>query len=178
MNDVRVTESIQLGNIRALLPWTNSQNSDTLPLMKWMYVFFALLAGATMPLQAGINLRLRHALGDPVMAALISFAVGTMALAAYGVAMRPIPTLAMAASAPWWAWIGGLLGAFFVSATIVLAGELGATTTMAWLLAGQFVAALILDHYGLVSFNVHAVSWPRICGVILLIVGAFLVNKY
>lgn len=146
--------------------------------MKWMFVFLALVAGATMPVQAGINLRLRHALGDPVWAALISFGVGTLALLVYGVATRPIPTLGMAATAPAWAWTGGACGAFFVTVTILLAGEIGATTTMAWLLAGQFTAALLLDHFGLISFDVHTVSPLRILGVVLLIVGATLVNKY
>lgn len=151
---------------------------DTLRLMKWIFVLFALVAGATMPVQAGINLRLRQALGDPVWAAFISFAVGTIALAAYGLTTRPLPTMGMAATAPWWAWTGGLCGAFFVTVTILLAGQIGATTTMAWLLAGQFIAALILDHFGLISFDVHAISLPRILGVCLLIAGAVLVNKY
>ncbi|MGL1861178.1 MAG: DMT family transporter [Pseudodesulfovibrio sp.] len=146
--------------------------------MKWIYVLFALVAGASMPLQAGINLKLRHSLGDPIMAALVSFAVGTLVLTVYGLSMRPIPSMAMVASAPWWAWCGGLLGAFFVSATIILAGHLGATTTMAWLLAGQFTFALVLDHYGLVSFDVHEISWPRILGVLLLFAGAYLVKEY
>lgn len=146
--------------------------------MKWIFLLFALLAGATMPLQAGINLRLRHFLGDPVLAALVSFAVGTLALAVYGLSTRPLPSAEMVAGAPWWAWLGGLLGAFFVSATIILAGELGATTTMAWLLAGQFTFALVLDHYGLISFAVREVSPLRILGVALLVVGAYLVKKY
>lgn len=144
-----------------------------------MYIILALLAGAILPLQAGINLRLRHAIGEPVLASLVSFAVGTAALIVYVLAARmPMPTGPMIVSAPWWAWIGGALGAFFVFASIVLAGQLGAATTMAWLLAGQFMAALLLDHYGLVSFDVHEISWPRILGVVLLIVGAVLVNKY
>ena len=147
--------------------------------MKWIFIFLALVAGALMPLQAGINLRLRTALGDPIWATMASFAVGTVILVFYALVSRfPVPTLSMAATAPWWAWTGGALGAFFVFATIVLAGELGAATTMAWLLAGQFLAALILDHYGLVSFQVHQISWPRLLGVALLIVGAVLVNKY
>lgn len=146
--------------------------------MKWMYVFLALAAGATMPVQAGINLRLKHALGDPVFAALVSFSVGTAALAVYSLAMRPMPTAAMAASAPWWAWLGGLCGAFFVSVSIVLAANLGAATSMAWLLTGQFLAAVLLDHYGLIAFQVHEVSVPRLIGVALLVIGAVLVNKY
>lgn len=146
--------------------------------MKWIFVILALAAGATMPVQAGINLRLRQALGDPVFAALVSFSVGTAALAVYSFAMRPVPTAAMAASAPWWAWTGGLLGAFFVSVSIVLAANLGAATSMAWLLTGQFLAALVLDHYGLIAFQVHEISLPRIIGVVLLVIGAVLVNKY
>ena len=67
---------------------------------------------------------------------------------------------------------------FFVFSTIVLAGQLGAATMMAWLVAGQFLAALLLDHYGLISYHVHPVSWPRLLGVVLLVVGAVLVNKY
>ncbi|MDC0336473.1 DMT family transporter, partial [Pseudodesulfovibrio sp.] len=38
--------------------------------------------------------------------------------------------------------------------------------------------ALVLDHFGLVSFNVHEISIPRIIGVTMLVAGAYLVNKY
>jgi len=146
--------------------------------MKWFFVILALLAGATMPIQAGVNLRLKQALGDPVFAALISFAVGTAALAVYAFLMRPTPTAAMASTAPWWAWTGGLYGAFFVSVIVVLAAQLGATTTMAWLLAGQFMVAIFLDHFGLISFEVHTLSWQRVFGVVMVILGANLVNRY
>lgn len=178
MGGALVTTYRQFGAIRARLAWTMEENRGILPGMKWIYVFFALLAGVTMPVQAGINLRLRESLADPVFAAFISFGVGTVVLGIYGFALRPVPTLGMAASAPWWAWTGGALGAFFVFSTIVLAGQLGAATTMAWLLAGQFLAALILDHFGLISYDVHQITWPRVLGVALLIVGAVLINKY
>lgn len=159
-------------------PWTNRPKPDIVATMKWLFIILGLIAGATMPLQAGVNLRLRHALDDPIWAALISFTVGTAALAFYCIASRPLPTAVMAASAPWWAWLGGLLGAFFVSMTIVLAANLGATATMALLLAGQFTAALLLDHYGLIGFDVHTVNWQRLVGVALLIAGALMVNRY
>ena len=146
--------------------------------MKWMYIIFGLVAGMTMPIQAGVNLRLRESLGDPVFAALVSFAVGAVVLGVYGFSLRPVPTMGMASSAPWWSWTGGAIGAFFVFAIIVLAGKLGATSSMAWLLAGQFLAALVLDHFGLVGYAVHSVSWPRVAGVAFLIVGALLINKY
>lgn len=153
-------------------------NRFILRLMKWLFVILALLAGATMPLQAGVNLRLKQALTDPAWASLVSFAVGTIALAVYCFAAKPMPTMVMATGAPWWAWLGGLFGAFFVTVVIVLAQTLGATTSMAWLLAGQFLTAMVLDHFGLISFDVHEVSLPRIIGVALVVIGAVLVNKY
>jgi len=165
--------------IDSQLPWTNSRNSGILPSMKWIFVLFALVAGAAMPLQAGINLRLKTALGDPTWAATVSFAVGTLLLFAYALVSRtPTPTMGMAATAPWWAWTGGLFGAFIVFSLIILAANLSAATMMAWILAGQFLAALILDHFGLLGFEVHQITWPRVLGVALLIAGALLVNKY
>ncbi|MBI9081198.1 MAG: DMT family transporter [Pseudodesulfovibrio sp.] len=147
--------------------------------MKWIFILFALAAGAVMPIQAGVNLRLKTALGDPTWAAAVSFAVGTLILFAYALVSRaPIPTAAMTATAPWWAWTGGLFGAFVVFSLIILAAQLGAVTMMAWILAGQFLAALILDHFGLIGFQVHQITWPRLFGVALLIIGALLVNKY
>ena len=147
--------------------------------MRWIYLLYALMAGALMPVQAGVNLRLRASLGDPIWAATVSFAVGTLVLLGYALAARvPVPSLVMAGSAPWWAWIGGSFGAFFVFSSIILAGQLGAATMMAWLVAGQFLAALILDQYGLVGYQVHTASWPRLLGVVLLVTGAVLVNKY
>ena len=146
--------------------------------MKWIYILFGLVAGMTMPVQAGVNLRLRESMGDPVFAAFVSFAVGAVVLGIYGFSFRPVPTMGMVATAPWWSWTGGALGAFFVFVIIVLAGNLGATSTMAWLLVGQFLAALVLDHYGLVGYTVHHASWPRALGVMFLIVGAMMINKY
>jgi len=147
--------------------------------MRPMIMLTALVAGALMPVQAGINARLREFLGDPIMASLVSFCVGTMALAAFALITRvPWPTLAAAAQAPWWSWFGGALGAFFVAVTIILAFKLGATGLMAWIIAGQLVASVLLDHSGALGFAVREASWQRLVGVLLLLGGAVLVNEY
>lgn len=147
--------------------------------MRPMIMLTALLAGALMPVQAGVNARLRGFLGDPLLAALVSFAVGTLALVAVIVATRaPLPTVAMAAAAPWWSWLGGTLGAFFVAVTVILAFKLGATGLMAWIIAGQLVASVLLDHTGAIGFAVREITWQRMLGVALLMCGAVLVNEY
>lgn len=147
--------------------------------MRPLIMLTALIAGALMPVQAGVNARLREHLGDPVMASLVSFCVGTVALLAFILATRaPWPGMAAAATAPWWSWFGGALGAFFVAVTVILAFKLGATGLMAWIIAGQLVASLLLDHYGVMGFPLREVSWQRLAGVGLLLCGALLVNEY
>ena len=160
-----------------LNPWTNVGLHAILCAMKCFLSFWPWPPGRPCRSRPGL-ICVEAGPGDPIFAALVSFGVGTLALAVYSFALRPAPTVAMAASAPWWSWLGGLLGAFFVTVIIVLAAQLGATASMAWLLAGQFLAALVLDHFGLISFTVRDVSWPRLAGVALVLAGAYLVNKY
>ena len=77
-----------------------------------LYLLFAFVAGAMIPFQAGVNAQLAHWVQSPVRAAFISFVVGTIALLVLSVAIwRPIPSGSRLAGAPWWVWIGGLLGA-------------------------------------------------------------------
>ena len=144
-----------------------------------VYVLLALAAGLCLPTQAGINAQLGAWTRSPVLAALISFTVGTAALLVYALIARlPLPSLASAAAQPWWLWSGGLLGAFFVAVAVVLVPKLGATTMLALILAGQILASLIYDHFGLLGFPVQPISALRLLGVALLGAGVWLVRAY
>ena len=80
-----------------------------------------------LPFQFGINAQLAHWLGSPVRAAFVSFLVGTIALLVISAFVRkPLPSTARLGDVPWWVWIGGLLGAFYVAGSIVTAPKLGA----------------------------------------------------
>ena len=139
----------------------------------------AILAGISVPTQAGINAQLGLWTKSPVLASTISFAVGTLTLVIYSLATRiPLPMLALAGSHPWWIWFGGVLGAFFVTATIILVPKLGATTMVTTVLAGQMVASLLLDHFGLLGYPLHPVSLGRIAGVLLVCVGVWLIKVF
>jgi transporter family-2 protein len=145
----------------------------------WLFALLALLAGICIPTQAGINARLSLWTSSPVLAAAISFLVGTVVLFGYVLATRlPPPAWRSAAEQPWWLWSGGCLGAFFVAVTIYLAPRLGATNMLAWILAGQMLAALTLDHFGMLGYPLHPLSFGRFAGVLLLIAGAFMVRFF
>ena len=147
--------------------------------MAWTLLPVALAAGIVLPVQFGVNSQLRTFVGGPVAAAAVSFVVGTVALAlAALVVQRSIPEPDSIASAPWWAWTGGLLGAFFVLASIILTPRLGAATTIGLILTGQVLASMVIDHFGLIQVPVHHASFPRIIGALLIVAGVVMVQRF
>ena len=141
-------------------------------------ILLALVAGACLPTQAGINVHLSHWTRSPILAAAISFAVGTASLMAYALIARiPIPAVAGLAGRPWWIWTGGFLGAFFVTATVILAPRLGAAAMVALIIAGQMVASLLLDHFGILGYAAHPINGWRVLGVALLVAGVVLIKS-
>lgn len=141
-------------------------------------ILAALLIGALLPVQIGVNTQLRAGLGNPLLAALVSFAVGTIALLGLNLVLRgPIPSGEAAGRLPWWYWVGGLLGAVYIYAVIVLAPRLGAATLVASIVAGQMVASIILDHYGWVGYAPQPVTPARLAGMLLVIVGVLLIQR-
>jgi transporter family-2 protein len=144
-----------------------------------LFILLAVLAGISVPTQAGINAQLGLWTRSPVLAATISFAVGTLTLVVYTLVTRiPMPSLATAGDHPWWVWIGGALGAFFVTATIILVPKLGATTMVTSVLAGQMFASLLLDHFGGLGYPLHPISLGRIAGVLLVCSGVWLIKVF
>ena len=140
------------------------------------YAALALAAGCALPLQAGANAVLASWVGGPVRASLVQAAVAVLVLLAISLAFlrdRPIGDLGRA---PWWVWVGGFLGAFYLVASVTTAPHLGAAALVVLLVAGQSVAALVLDHFGWVGFPVHEISPGRILGVGLLAAGVALVR--
>lgn len=147
--------------------------------MELLFLLLALIAGACAPTQAGINAQLRLWTGDAVLAAMISFAVGTMSLFVYTLVLRtPWPQVRTAGDLPWWMWTGGCLGAFLVAVTIMLVPKLGAATMMGFMIAGQMLAGLVLDHYGLIGYELRPMNEWRMLGAILLVAGVVIIKRF
>lgn len=139
---------------------------------------WAFAVGALLSVQVGMNAALRAAFGHAAYAALVNFAIGTVALLAFASAVRtPLPGAAQVAHAPWWAWLGGLFGALYVASSAVLGPRLGAATLTALVVAGQMLAAIVIDHYGLIGFPEQPVSVARALGATLVVVGVVLLTR-
>jgi bacterial/archaeal transporter family-2 protein len=147
--------------------------------MKWLASLFAFVAGTLITCQVGSNSQLKKNLGQPLPALLVNYAVGIAAvfLCTY-VKQVPLPSTGKAFQTPWWGWFGGLFGAVYGLAAIVLASQLGAATLTGFVVTGQLVCSVILDHFGWLSFDVHPASWARIAGCILMVIGLMLIAKF
>ena len=148
--------------------------------MTWLFLLpLALVAGMALPTQFAINSQLRNVVGGPVLAAGISFVVGTVVLlGATLVIRRALPDIGSVLNAPWWMYTGGLLGAGFVLASVILTPRLGAATTIGLFLAGQVIASIIIDHFGLFRVAVQEATAPRLLGALLVVAGVFLVQRF
>jgi transporter family-2 protein len=145
----------------------------------WPYVLFAFAAGAALPVQFGINAQLSSWLDSPVRAAFVSFLTGAIILAvAAALVFKPMPSGSRLGHAPWWVWLGGAFGAFYVVASVVTAPQLGAATVVAVIVAGQSLASVVVDHFGWVGFEPRHVSPGRLVGMALVGTGVALVRFF
>jgi transporter family-2 protein len=119
---------------------------------------------------------LRAHLSSPWWAGLVSYAVGFSAMIA-AVLFVPGPALRGGLSdIPWFAWIGGLFGAIFITIAIVMVPRLGAATTIALVVVGQMFASLVFDHFGLLGLVQYPATFTRLAGAGFLILGVFLIR--
>ncbi len=145
----------------------------------WILILLAIVAGAMAPLQAATNNRLAIVVDSPVLSALVSFVIGTLTLLIYIVASgTPLSNLGLMKEAPPVAWIGGVLGAIFVTATVLLLPRLGVAMTFSLVIAGQMLITLVIDHLGLLGVPVKEINLARIGGVLLIIAGTILIRKF
>ena len=145
--------------------------------MDALLVLLALVAGAGLPVQAAVNATMRSYIGRPEWAAVVNFGVGFLALLAWVAVLRLPPALSRALTAPWWAWCGGLLGAFYVTSVVLLAPRLGVAATVALVVTGQLGMALALDHFGALGMLTRQVTAGRLVGAALLVAGVVLIQR-
>jgi transporter family-2 protein len=134
-------------------------------------------AGCLVGMQAPINARLGKTVGG-VQAATFSFLVGSAALVAIAFVLRGgLASLGQLGNVPWWALIGGLLGAVYVFVALEAVRTLGASGLTAVVIAGQLAISVVVDRFGLLGVARQAIGVQRIVGLALLGVGVALVVR-
>lgn len=143
----------------------------------WWLLALPLIAGACLPLQAGINGQLAKHLSSFMAAALLSFLVGSLALLVIVLAQRDFAGIGAFKGLSWWHWSGGLLGAFFIATAAFAGPRIGALLFMVLVLAGQLSMALLLDHNGWAGFREAPVTLGKAAGLALIVAGIWLIRR-
>jgi bacterial/archaeal transporter family-2 protein len=140
-------------------------------------VLLTAFSGGLVALQAPVNSRLGKTVGT-FPAAAISFAVGLAALVALVLLTGGVSgKLGELRHLPWWAFVGGLLGAAYVASVLVTVRTLGAGGVTAATIAGQLTMAVLIDQIGLAGVARHPITAGRLAGVALLGAGVYLVVR-
>ena len=178
MGETTHSENPRNGACRLVVGPASSTRSS---LMKWLISMLVVLAGAGAPLQSGLNAELRDRLAGPIEVGFFSSIITTIALAVgFGIMVaigKTDPDLAAIRAVPWYLWLGGFVGAFFIVVTLVGASTLDAALLVGLLVAGQMVASLAFDHFGLLSYDVNPVNLWRVLGVGLICLGVYVIQR-
>lgn len=146
----------------------------------WVFLVSAALtvaAGVGLVLQQALNADLRVSLNSAAWAGFISYVGGTLCMIVLILAMRDgLPSGTAIARSHWFSWTGGLFGAIYIAMAIFLLQQLGAATFISLLVAGQMIASLLFDHYGLFGIPQHPIDVTRLAGAALLVAGVVLIR--
>ncbi len=140
---------------------------------------FIILGGALQPCGAAMNGQLNKSIGNPWLASTISFLLITFFFAAAFLIMpHPLPTTKSLAEMPWWAVVGGLVGAVQVYAGLTFVNKIGAGPFMGFTVTAALISSLVIDHFGWFRMDQHPLNVWRGLGGLLLVGGVTLIAKF
>jgi transporter family-2 protein len=145
---------------------------------RFIWILLVLIAGAMLPLQAGLNAKVGRIIESPVHASLISFVIGSIGLFLYVLLARVNFQASEIRHIPIEAWGAGLLGAIYVTVIILAFPRLGAALTFGLVVSGQLMLSLILDHYKILVLQIHPFNYQRMAGIVLIILGVVVIRKF
>lgn len=135
-------------------------------------ILAAIITGAVVPFQAGANAALGRTLGHPLWGTLVSLCISfACVVPVMLLAKVQAPSLSNLAHAPRWVWIGGVVGVVYITGALTLAPKLGAAGFIMAVIAGQMLASIVIDQWGLVGLPQKPVSWSRLGGLGLIFLG-------
>ncbi len=144
----------------------------------WLYPII-LVAGALQAWGPPMNGVLRKSLTNPWLASLVSF---LPIIAVLGVLWfcvpRPLPTAEGIGAMPWWAPLGGVIGAFAVIAGLLFVDKVGAGAFAGLTITANILMSLAIDHFGLFGVPQHSMGLGRSVGAALMVAGIFAISKF
>ena len=158
-------------------PRTNKENVRNL----WIWRILGILAGMLLAIQIAVNGQLGKVFHSSSHAALVSFFVGTITLIIIvGLKDRSYTNIKVPfkQAAPWWIWIGGILGGSYVLINVFLVNQIGNGQTVVLALFGQITGSLLVQQFGLFNSLKNRIQPLQIIGLMVMIAGVFLIRIF
>ena len=145
---------------------------------KYIWIILVFIAGAFLPIRAGLNSRLSKSIQNPFYASLVSFIAGTIALALFIFFSRQPVSAQGFKSVPVYVYIAGVLGAFYIAAVVLAFPRIGPALTFSLLVAGQMIISVILAHFNILVAQQRSINPWQVLGIVLIIAGVVIIRKF
>lgn len=109
---------------------------------------------------------------------LISCMVGAISIIFYLVFTKQTVSLSGLKTMPLYNWVGGALGAFYVTVIILACPRIGLALAFGLVIAGQMFMSVLLDHLNILVAQRHSINSWRIIGILMVIVGVLIIRKF
>lgn len=138
----------------------------------------AVLSGCLSAVVGAILASLGQVIGSAIQATTVLFAIATVVMIVYCCLGGSIVKTrkAFTTSAPWWIWMGGILGAVIVYGNAWLIPLIGVSAFMMALLIGQLLLSLLMERQGWLGAPKKHISWTQYAGIIIMLAGVFMIK--
>ena len=144
-----------------------------------MEIFFlivlALIGGIAVTLQGQFMGVMDQSIGTRE-SVFITYAGGGLAITLLMIFLRG-GNLRAATSVPWYAFTAGLLGLIIVGTIGFTVPRLGLTSALTLVLAGQFIASILIEQFGWFGAPARPFEWTRLAGILILLLGVWLTTR-
>lgn len=146
--------------------------------MKLLHLI-AFASGLVLPIQIAFNNRLTAYSGNAVISSLWSFGSGTIVLLVFAISSyRELGrSLHQIGQAPPHAWLGGVVGCFYVVSTLLVAPRIGLALSLGLVILGQLSMSLLIDNFGWFGMEVKLFTWLKGVGILLVLSGILLIKN-
>ncbi|WP_226642316.1 DMT family transporter [Microbulbifer variabilis] len=142
-----------------------------------IYPLLMLIAGIGIPVMAALNSGLGVKLGSSALATTVLFFIGLIISAMYLIKTEGLPIGGFPKDISWHLYLGGILVVFYILSVTWVSPKYGIGNTISFVLLGQLIAIAVIDHFGLLGAQQNNLDIKRLCGLVMMITGVFLVIK-
>lgn len=138
-------------------------------------ILIGLVGGAAVGLQSPLAGTISQRLGGTAGSFFVHLS-GTIFSAAF-LLLRGGENLRNWRTLPWYLFSVGVFGLILYQTIAITLPRLGSMTMITLIIIGQLMAGMLIDHFGWLGVTVHPISFSRVLGALVLMLGGYLIAR-